>query len=64
MKYKPHFNPTFGRWKTAPYGRNPNERTQMEKMSEMWEEVCRRITSMYGLRRKAHKGKKAKGKKR
>jgi len=64
MKYKPHFNPVFGKWKTAPYGRNPNERTKMEKVSEMWKEVCRRITSLYGLRRKSNKTKKAKGEKR
>ncbi|NBQ65190.1 MAG: hypothetical protein EBT95_06615 [Verrucomicrobia bacterium] len=63
MKYKPHFNPTFGRWKTAPYGRNPNEKTQKEKMSEMWETLCGGIASLCGLRRKTNKTKKAKSRK-
>ena len=65
MKYKPHFNPSFGRWKTAPYGRNPNERTQMEKMSEMWKAFHRGVASLWTVRRNktANKTKKAKGQK-
>ncbi len=63
MKTKPHFNSTFGRWKTAPYGRNPNERTQMEKVSEMWKAFHRRVSALLGLRCKANKNKKAKSQK-
>jgi len=63
MKLRPHFNPLFGRWKTAPYGRPQNEKTKMEKMLEVWKALRRRLSSLRNLRAKPNKIKKAKGKK-
>jgi hypothetical protein len=56
-------NSKFGKWKTASYGRKKDERTNMEKVSEMRGGVYRRIIALYGLQRKTHKDKTAKGEK-
>lgn len=64
MKTKPHFNPAFGKWKTAPYGRNPNEKTTMEKVLEVWKALRRRLPSVRSLRQKPNQIKKAKGQRR
>jgi len=62
MKLKHHFNPSFGRWKTAPYGRR-HEENKTKKMSEVWKTLFRGIASLCGLRRKTNKTKKAKSRK-
>jgi len=62
MKPKPHFNPGFGRWKTAPYGRR-HEENKTKEMSEVWETLFGGIASLCGLRRKTNKTKKAKSRK-
>ena len=63
MKSKKDFNEKFGKWKTNAYGRKRNERTGMEKVSKVREEIRRRVASVLRMRRQADKTKKTKGKK-